>query len=57
MNVPKWIFIGFQQRVVQDSRNFINDTFCRLPVTSVQCIIGTDKNPDASILIKYDDDD
>ena len=34
-----------------------NDNFCRLPVTSAQCIIGTEKNPDAGILLNYDDDD
>ena len=34
-----------------------NDKFCRLPVTSAQCIIGTGKNPDAGILLIYDDDD
>ena len=34
-----------------------NDNFCRLPVTSTQCIIGTEKNPDAGILLNYDDDD
>ena len=33
-----------------------NDTFCRLPVVSVQCIIGTEKYPDAGILLNYDDD-
>ena len=34
-----------------------NDTFCRLSVVSAQCIIGTEKYPDASILLNYDDDD
>ena len=32
MNVPIWIFLGFQQRDSQDSQNVNNDTFCRLPV-------------------------
>ena len=31
--------------------------FCRLPVVSAQCIIGTEKYPDAAILLNYDDDD
>ena len=31
--------------------------FCTLPVTSAQCIIGTEKYPDSSIIINYDDDD
>ena len=34
-----------------------NDTFCRLPVVSAQCVIGTEKYPDAGILLNYDDDD
>ena len=57
MNVPIWIVIGFQQRDRQDSQNLNNDTFCRLPVVSAQCIIGTEKYPDAGILLNYDDDD
>ena len=43
MNVPIWIIIGFQQQDRQDSQNLNNDTFCRLPVVSAQCIIGTEK--------------
>ena len=34
-----------------------NDTFCRLPVVSAQCIIGTEKYPDTGVLLNYDDDD
>ena len=33
-----------------------NDTFCRLPVVSAQCINGTEKYPDAGISLIYDDD-
>ena len=57
MNVPVWIIIGFQQQDRQDSQNLNNDTFYRLPVTSCQCVIGTEKHPDAGILLNYDDDD
>ena len=57
MNVPIWIIIAFQQRDRQDSQNLNNDTFCRLPVVSAQCIIGTEKYPDGGILLNYDDDD
>ena len=57
MNVPIWIIVGFQQRDRQDSQNLNNDTFCRLPVVSTQCIIGTEKYPDAGILLNYDNDD
>ena len=57
MNVPIWIIIGFQQQDRQDSQNLKNGTFCRLPVVSAQCIIGTEKNPDTGIILNYDDDD
>ena len=57
MNVHIWIIIGFQQRNREDSQGLNNDTFCRLPVVSAQCIIGTEKYPDAGILLNYDDDD
>ena len=56
MNVPIWIIIGFQQRDRQDSQNLINDTFCRLPVVSAQCFIGTEKYPDAALLLNFDND-
>ena len=57
MNVPIWIIIGFQQQDRQDSQNLNNDTFCRLPVVSAQCVIGTEKYRDAGILLNYDDDE
>ena len=57
MNVPIWIIVGFQQRDGQDSQILPNDTFCRLPITSAQCIISTENYPDSAILINYDDDD
>ena len=57
MNVPIWIIIGFQQQDRQDSQNLNNDVFCRLPVVSAQCVIGTEKYPDVAILLNYDDDD
>ena len=57
MNIPIQITIGFQQRDRQDSQNLNNDTFCRLPVTSAQCVIGKEKFPDAGILLYYDYDD
>ena len=57
MTVPIWIVIGFQQQDRQDSQNFNNDTFCRLPVVSAHCVIGTEKYPDAGILKNYADED
>ena len=56
-NVPIWIIIDFQQQDRQNSQNFKNGTFFRLPVSSCQCIIGNEKFPDAGILLNYDDDD
>ena len=40
-----------------NDQNLNNDTFCRLPVTSAQCIIGTERYPDSAILLNYDEDD
>ena len=57
MNVPIWIIVGFQQRDRQNSQKLANDTFCRLPITSAQCIISTEKYPDCGILLNYDNDD
>ena len=56
MTFPIWIIIGFQQRDRQDSQHSKNDTFYSSPVTSCQCIIGTEKYPDAGIILNYDDD-
>ena len=56
MNVPLWIYIGFQQDQ-QDSQKLKNDAFCRLNVTSCQCIFGNKKHPESCILLNYDDDD
>ena len=49
--------LGFQQRDKQYSQNLNNDTFCRLPVTSAQGLIGTENYLDAGIILNYDDDD
>ena len=57
INVPIWIIIGFQQQDRQKSQNENNDTFYRPPVTSAQCIIGTETYPDSGILLNYNDDD
>ena len=57
MNVPIWIVVRFQQRDRQDSQKLAKDTFCRLPITSAQCVFSTEKYPDSGILLNYDDDD
>ena len=56
INVPIWIFVAFQQNDRQNDQNLNNDTFYRPLVTSTQCIIGTKKYPDSSILLNYNDD-
>ena len=57
INVPIRIFVAFQQNDRQNDQNLNNDTFYRPLVTSAQCIIGTEKYPDSSILLNYNDDD
>ena len=57
INVPIWIFVVFKQSDRESDQNLKNDTFCRLPVTSAQSIIGLEKYPDSGILLNYDDDD
>ena len=57
VNVPLWIIAVFQQRKTQVSQNLPKDTFNRPPVTSAQCIIGTEKYPDSAILLIYNYDD
>ena len=56
INIPAWIFVGFQQKDRQHDQNLNNDTFLRLPVISAQVVIGTERYPDSSILLNYDDD-
>ena len=49
INIPIWIFTVFRQSDREHDQNLNNDTFCRLPVTSAQCIIGTERYPDSAI--------
>ena len=57
INVPSWIFVAFQQNDRQHGQKLNNDTFVRLPVISAQVVIGTERYPDNSILLNYEDDD
>ena len=57
INIPTWIFVGFQQNDRQHDQNLNNDTFVRLPVISAQVVIGTERYPDSAILLNYEDDD
>ena len=56
-NVPIWVYVCFQQNDRQHDQNLNDDTFCRLPVLSAQCIIGSENYPDSGILLIFDDDD
>ena len=51
INIPLWIFTVFRQSDREHDQNLNNDTFCRLPVTSAQCSIGTERCPDSDILL------
>ena len=57
INIPKWIFVVFQQNDRQHYQNLNNDTFVRHPVISAQVVIGTERYPGSGILLNYDDDD
>ena len=57
INVPIWIYVVFQQMDKQNDQNLNNDRFFRLPVRSAQVVIGTEKYPDNSVLLNYNDDD
>ena len=57
INVPLWVFVGFQQMDRQNDQNINNDTFYRMPVTTDQCISGTEKYTDSGILLNCNDDD
>ena len=57
INIPTWFFVVFQQNDRQHDQNLNNDSFVRLPLTSAQVVIRTERYPDSSILLNYDDDD
>ena len=50
-NVPIWIFVVFQQMHRQNDQNLNNDTFYKMPITSAQVVIGTEKYPEAGIFL------
>ena len=56
MNVPIWIFAGFQPRDSQDSHKLNNHNFFRTPVSSAQGRNGTESYPAPGVLLNYDDD-
>ena len=56
-NVPTWIYVVFQQNDRQHDQILSNGTFYGKLETSAQVVIGTEKYPDGSILLNYNDDD
>ena len=57
INVPIWIFVGVQRMDRKDSQILNNDSFYRTSVTNAHVLIGTERYPDNSLLLKYDDDE
>ena len=57
INVPIRIFVIFNQSDREHDQNLNNDTSYRMPVTSAQCIIGTEKHTDSSIMVNHNDDE
>ena len=55
INIPIWTILGSQQSDRQHGQNSNKDTFYRPPVTSAQCIIGSEKYPVLAILKNYND--
>ena len=49
-------FYSLKQGDREHDQNLNTDTFYRVPVTSAQCIIGTEKDPDNGNLLNSDDD-
>ena len=50
-------FLIFPESDREHDQNSNNDTFCRLPIVSAQCIIGIEKYLDSAMLLRYNDDD
>ena len=57
VTVPIRVFVAFQQHDRQHDQTLKSDTFYKMPVSSCQCIIGTEKYPNNATLLNYDDDD
>ena len=55
-NISIFIIIGFQQQDRENSQNLNFDPFIRLPITSAQCLIGSEKYSNSAVLLNYDDD-
>ena len=57
IKVSIWIFAGFQQMDRQGSQNLNIDTFFKPPVTSAHVVFGTERYPDNSLSLNYDNYD
>ena len=49
IDIPIYVIVGFMQRDQFNQQHQNNDTFCRPSVVNAQCIIGSEKPPDAGI--------
>ena len=53
LDVPIYVIVGFMQRDQFNQQHQNNDTFYRPSVVNAQCIIGSEKFPDAGINCNY----
>ena len=53
IDIPVYIIVGFMQRHQFNQQHQNNDTFFRPSVVNAQCIIGSEKFPDAGITYNY----
>ena len=57
ISIPIYFFAAFQQNDWQHDQNLNNDTFCRLPIVSAQCIIGNEEYLDTGISLSFKDNE
>ena len=50
---PIYVFVGFMQRDQFNQQHQNNDTFYRPSVVNAQCVIGSEKIPDAGLNCNY----
>ena len=53
VDIPFYVIAGFMQRDHFNRQHQSNDTFCRPSIVNPQCIIGSEKNPDAGTNCNY----
>ena len=52
-DIPMYVIVGFMQRDQFNEQHQNNDIFCKPNVVNAQCIIGSEKFPDAGIICNY----